>query len=109
MGETVRTVYAVDAYVDVLRRLWINFPDHRSRIRAALNASATTRYGIAESPTALFPLHTAYWARGKARKIDENAFVDINLSNDTKRMRLRKAVAAAGLEWGRDVEVYGMR
>lgn len=107
-GEAVSTFYAVDTYVSLLKRLWIDFPDRRPQVRAALNSSATTRFGIAESTAALFPAQSALWRYGKARRIDENAFVDINLSNVTKRIRLRKAVAAVCLEWKRDVVVHGM-
>jgi hypothetical protein len=107
-GTRVHTSTGVATFIRLLRCLWDDYPDKRNRIRSALNSSASFRFGMAGSPAELFPGKPAGWRLYKYCKLDEGVYVDINLSNATKRARLIAVVQSVGLLWDTDVRVHGI-
>jgi hypothetical protein len=107
-GELVHARFAVDVYCGLVGRMWNDLPQSRPALQAALNSSVSFRKGLASSPEELFPGRAAYWRRGKYRKIAEGACLDINLSNQQKKDRLRAAARACGLDWGKDLVAFGL-
>ena len=106
-GEAIRTSYAVDAYIEILRRLWADFPSLNKSLYNALRSPSYCRKVIANSPDELFASKTGLWCQRNARPIAANIYVDINISNIQKRTRLQSAARACGLTWGEELEVYG--
>lgn len=99
----------IDIHIDLLRRLWADFPERREAMAKAMAHCGTTRSYVAKSFTDLFPGRSATWARRYSRTLVEGWFVDTNLNCERMCKILPYAVKAAGLEWGKDVKPYWHR
>lgn len=95
-----------DIHVELLRRLWTEFPDRREAMANAMGRYGTTRTYVARTRAELFPGHSPAWACRYSRTLVEGWFVDTNLNRERMRRILPAAVAAAGLTWGKDVKIY---
>jgi hypothetical protein len=93
-------------HIDLLRRMWNDFPDQREKMAIAIGHHGSTRAYVAKSLTELFPRKPAVWARRHSRPLVEGWLVDTNLNPLQMRKILRAAVEAAGLTWGAEVKVY---
>lgn len=96
----------IDIHVDLLRRLWTEFPERRDAMAAAMGAHGTSRTYAAKIREALFPGQSAAWAMRYSRALVEGWYVDTNLNRERMRRILPAAVRAAGLAWGQDVKAY---
>jgi hypothetical protein len=96
----------IDIYINLLRRLWVEFPDRREAMAKAIGRYGTTRTYVAETLVDLFPNLPTVWAERYSRPLVEGWFVDTNLNRERMRRILPVAVKAAGLKWGKDVKVY---
>lgn len=96
----------IDSHIDLLRRLWREFPDRRDAMAAAMGSHGTTRTYVARTPGELFPGKTATWTERYSRALTDGWYVDTNLNRERMRSILPAAVRAAGLKWGEDVKIY---
>ena len=96
----------IDIHMDLLRRLWTDFPERREAIAAAMGLHGTTRTYVAKTREELFPGQSAAWAVRYSRALVEGWYVDTNLNRERMRRILPAAVRAAGLAWGQDVKAY---
>jgi hypothetical protein len=103
--STVRWT-AIDIYLDVLRRLWTDFPGRREVMAAAVGARGSKRTYIAKSPSELFPQRSVKWALRYSQPLVDGWYVDTNHGLERMRVILPAAVTAAGLKWGTDVTTY---
>lgn len=108
-GTLTRRWAAIDIYLDLLRRLWIDFPERRKEMAAAMGARGATRTYVATTRAGLFPQRHLGWAMQHSRPLVEGWYADTNLSRERMRVLLPAAVAAAGLKWRQDVKVYWAR
>lgn len=104
-GTTIRAWNYIDIYTAALQRLWADHPDHRDAMAQAMASCGTTRCYVAKSITELFPGHSTSWAWRHSRNLEPGWFVDTNVNLERMRRVLPAAVAAAGLQFGRDVKV----
>lgn len=93
-------------YVDLLRRLWTDFPAHRDAMAQAMAANGRIRTYVAKTPVELFPGCSVVWARRYSRPLVDDWHVDTNLNPNSMIKILRAAVTRAGLHWGKDVSAY---
>lgn len=96
----------IDIHIDLLRRLWTEFPDRREAMARAMGCYGTTRAYVAKSQAELFPGQSTVWAERYSRPLVPGWYVDTNLNRERMRRILPAAVAAAGLKWGEDVKTY---
>ncbi|MDP2834075.1 MAG: hypothetical protein Q8Q28_12450 [Pseudomonadota bacterium] len=96
----------IDIHIDLLRRLWTEFPDRREAMAKAMGRYGATRAYVAKSRTELFPSKPAAWAQRYSRTLVDDWCVDTNLSRKQMHRILPAAVEAAGLMWGKDVKTY---
>lgn len=96
----------IDIHIDLLRRLWADFPDRRELMASAMASRGTSRRYAAKTLGELFPGHTSAWAQRYSRVLVDGWYVDTNLNRERMRRILPAAVAAAGLQWGKDVKAY---
>lgn len=99
----------IDIHIDLLRRLWTDFPDRREAMTKAIACCGTSRSYVAKTLTELFPGRSTAWARRYSRTLVEGWFVDTNLNRERMDRILPCAVEAAGLKWGEDVRPYWHR
>jgi hypothetical protein len=107
-GKRVSTSTGVATYVRLLRYIWADFPEKRDYIMAAVNRSVSFRFGIAATPSKLYPGNSSSWRTNKYCEFEDGLYLDTNLSNATKRARLIAVVRSVGLLWDDDVKVYGL-
>lgn len=96
----------IDIHVDLLSRLWTDFPERRELMANAMASRGTTRQYVAKSSVELFPGRTMAWAERHSRALMDGWYIDTNLNRERMRRILPAAVAAAGLRWGDDVKAY---
>lgn len=96
----------IDIHIDLLRRLWIDFPDRREDMAKAMGRYGTTRAYVAKTLTELFPGQSTVWAQRYSRTLVDGWYVDTNLNRERMRRILPAAVEVAGLKWGKDVKTY---
>ncbi|WP_029050342.1 hypothetical protein [Cupriavidus sp. amp6] len=96
----------IDSHIDLLRRLWNEFPDRRDAMAEAMSCHGTTRTYVARTPSELFRGKTMGWTQRYSRKLMDGWYVDTNLNRERMRSILPAAVRAAGLKWDEDVRVY---
>ena len=96
----------IDIHIDLLRRLWKDFPDRRDAMAKAMSSHGTTRTYVAKTLTELFPGASTSWAQRYSRTLLDDWYVDTNLHRERMRKILPAAVGAAGLKWGQDVKTY---
>ncbi|HPB21070.1 MAG TPA: hypothetical protein PLL48_02000 [Novosphingobium sp.] len=68
-GEMVRAWSAIDIHAGLLRRLWMDFPEQRGAMAAAMGARGYSRAYVARSPAELFPGKPAPWAAKFSRTL----------------------------------------
>ena len=105
-GLTVTHWTCIDIHVDLLRKLWIDFPERREAIGRAVGQCGTSRAYVARSVLELFPGRSLAWAHRYSRQLVEGWHVDTNLNRERMRRILPVAVEASGLKWGKDVKAY---
>lgn len=105
-GEMARAWSAIDIHIDLLRRLWADRPLQREAMAGAMGARGYSRAYVARSVLQLFPGKPAAWATKYSRPLVEDWVIDTNLNRPRIATLLRVAVAASGLTWGEDVQVY---
>ena len=105
-GELTRRWKSIDIYLDVLRRLWTDFPEKREAIACAVSTKGRTRAYLARTATQLFPGRALAWTQLHSRLLAYGWYVDTNLSCNQMSGLLPVAVVAAGLKWGEDVKAY---
>lgn len=96
----------IDIHIDLLRRLWTEFPEQREAMARAVGMYGTTRAYVAKTRAELFPGQSPAFAQRYSRTLVDGWFVDTNLNKERMRRILPAAVAAAGLKWGHDVKAY---
>lgn len=106
LGKMTRHWNYIDIHIDLLRRLWTEFPDHREAMARAMGVYGTTRAYVAKSQVELFPGRSPSFAQRFSRTLVEGWYVDTNLNKERMRRILPAAVAAAGLKWGADVRAF---
>jgi hypothetical protein len=89
----------------LIRRLWIDFPEHRDAMAAAAKQSSRSRSYVARTPDDLFDGQSAGWSRRHSRVLVEGWFIDTNMNPKQMQKILRSVVAVVGLEWEKDVKV----
>ncbi|MCM8662270.1 hypothetical protein, partial [Accumulibacter sp.] len=88
----------IDIHIDLLRRLWAEFPERRGAMAKAIGRFGTTRTYVAKTVAELFPGQPMAWAQRYSRTLMEGWYVDTNLNRERMRRILPAAVRAAGLE-----------
>ncbi len=96
----------IDIHIDLLRRLWIEYPEHREAMEQAMGLHGNTRAYVARTREGLFPGQPLPWAQRYSRQLVDGWYVDTNLNRERMRRILPAAVRAAGLKWGQDVKAY---
>jgi len=99
----------IDIHVDLLKRLWTDFPERREPMAKAVSWYGNTRSYVARSPEALFRGKAPGWARMHSRELLDGWYVDTNLNLERMRRIIPAAVQAAGLRWGQDVQTFWRR
>jgi hypothetical protein len=98
--------YAIDVHVDLLRRLWTDFPERRHAMAEAMGGYGRNRAYVATDLARLFRDQSIAWAERYSRTLIEGWVVDTNLNPKHMRRILPAAVKAAGLRLGVDVKIY---
>jgi hypothetical protein len=105
-GEMFQRRNYIDIHVDLLRRLWTEFPDQRETMAKAISRYGRTRAYVAKTCTELFPNKSSKWTQQYSRVLIDDWYVDTNLNRERMPRILQAAVRAAGLKWGEEVKVY---
>jgi hypothetical protein len=105
-GQLMRSWSAIDIYVALLRKLWIDFPEQREAMADALASRGTSRRYVARSSAALFRDQPEDFAMRHSRALVDEWVVDTNLNKARIRTLSIVAVQAAALKWNVDVKVY---
>jgi len=105
-GKMTRHWNYIDIHIDLLRRLWTEYPDRRDAMAKAMGAHGTTRTYAARTREELFPGQATSWAQRNSRTLVDGWYVDTNLNCERMRRILPAAVEAAGLKWGKEVKAY---
>jgi hypothetical protein len=95
----------IGIYLELMQRLWTEFPDGREAMASAANRNSRSRAYVARARGDLFQGKSAEWARRHSRRLVDDWFVDTNMNPDQMQAILKSMVTAAGLEWGKDVNV----
>lgn len=95
----------IGIYLDLMHRLWTDFPDVRKTMAVAANSNSRSRSYVARVPGDLFQGKSAEWTRRHSRRLVDDWFVDTNMNPGQMQAILRSMVTAAGLKWSRDVNV----
>ena len=96
----------IDIHIDLLRRLWNEYPERRDAMAQAMGTYGNTRAYVARTLEELFPGQSRPWAQRYSRQLVDGWYVDTNLNRERMRRILPAAVRAAGLKWGQDVKAY---
>lgn len=105
-GAMTRHWNYIDIHIDLLRKLWAEFPDRRDEMAKTMGSRELTRRYVAKTRADLFPGQPEAWAQRYSRMLVDGWYVDTNLNRERMRRILPPAVAAAGLRWGQDVKTY---
>lgn len=103
-GTVTQCDYAIDVYIGILRRLWVEYPTLRGAMARALSRKGRTRTYVATTSSGLFRDQTEEWAGRHCRVLADDWYVDTNLNPQQMRKLLCAAVQAVGLKWGKDVK-----
>jgi hypothetical protein len=106
LGKLTRHWSYIDIHLDLLRRLWIEYPERRDAMALAMGAYGDTRAYVARTVAELFPGQSLTSAQRYSRQLVDGWYADTNLNRERMRRILPAAVRAAGLKWGQDVRVY---
>lgn len=96
----------IDLHVDVLRRLWQDFPGKRETMAAAIAARGRTRCYVATEREALFEGQSAWWALQHSQSLGDGWYADTTVTRERIRTLLPIAARVAGLEWNTDLRIY---
>ena len=96
----------IDIHIDLLRRLWLDFPEQRAAMAEAVSKYGSTRRYVATSREALFPGQMSWFAVKHSRQLVDGWYVDTNLGRERMSRILPAAVKVVGLTWGIDVQTY---
>ncbi len=108
-GAPFRHWSDIAIYTNLLRRLWIEFPEHRDAMAKAMGRLGRTRVYVAKSFTELFPDRPIGWVLRYSSLLVDGWYMDTNLNRERMSRILSAAVAVAGLRWGSEVKVYWRR
>lgn len=106
MGEFTRAWTYLDLYLNVLRQLWIDFPEKREEIAASMRSTGYSRSYVSKERSRLFEGKTAAWTMKYSRCLIDGWHVDTNLNSTSIKKLLSIAIKAAGLSLGKDVTIY---
>jgi hypothetical protein len=101
--------YYIDIHVDLLQKLWTEFPNQRDAMAQAIGCRGRTRTYVAKTTAALFPGKPLEFTQKHSRKLVDDWYVDTNLNPNQMRPILYAAIAAAGLKFGEDVKIFWRR
>jgi hypothetical protein len=104
-GEWIANRKYIDIHVDLLRKLWVDYPDRRCDMARAMGRFGTSRSYVATSISELFPFARASWARRFSRRLVDEWLVDTNLNPERMQKILPAAVEVSGLKIGVDVTI----
>jgi hypothetical protein len=104
-GQFVAQWSCIGIHRALMRRLWTEFPQHRDAMAKAAGRTGRSRSYVARTPVDLFPDRSPEWSRQHSCRLMDGWFIDTNMNPKQMRTILRSVVAAAGLEWGKDVKV----
>jgi hypothetical protein len=96
----------IDIHIDLLRRLWTEYPERREAMAQAMGYHGNTRAYVARTLQELFPGQPLPWAQRYSRQLVDGWYIDTNLNRERMHRILPAAVQAAGLKWGQDVKAY---
>lgn len=99
----------IDLYFDLLKKIWIKFPERREIMAQSIARQGRKRPYVAKDPVELFPGQPIEFVVKHSRKLIDDWYVDTNLNTNSKRIILRAAIAAAGLNMGTDIKIYWRR
>ena len=88
-----------------MRRLWTEFPAHRDAMAKSARRNGRSRSYVPRTPDDLFRDRSAEWSRQHSCLLVDGWFIDTDMNSKQMWTILRSVVAAAGLEWGKDVKV----
>ena len=106
LGKMTRHWNYIDIHIDLLRRLWTDYPERRDAMAHAMGLHGNTRTYVARTVEELFPGQPFLWAQRYSRRLVDGWYVDTNLNCERMRRILPAAVRTAGLKWGDDVKAY---
>ena len=106
LGKMTHHWNYIDIHIDLLRRLWIEYPERRAAMAQAMGIYGNTRAYVARTLEELFPGQPLPFAQRYSRRLVDEWYVDTNLNRERMRRILPAAVRAAGLKWGEDVKAY---
>ncbi len=104
-GQFVGQWSCIGIHRALMRRLWAEFPQYRDVMAKAACRNGRSRSYVARTPEDLFRDRSAEWSRQHSCLLVDGWFLDTNMNPKQMRTILRSVVAAAGLEWGKDVKV----
>jgi hypothetical protein len=104
-GEWIPTRKYIDIHVDLLRKLWIEYPELRCDMAKAMGRFGTTRNYVATSLDTLFPYAKTRWARKYSRRLIDEWLVDTNLNPERMQKILPAAIEVSGLKLNVDVTI----
>ena len=81
LGKMTHHWNYIDIHIDLLRRLWTEFPERRDAMAQAMGVYGNTRVYVARSVEALFPGQPLPWAQRYSRQLVEGWYVDTNLNS----------------------------
>lgn len=106
LGKMTHHWNYIDIHIDLLRRLWTNYPERRDAMAHAMGLCGNKRAYVARTVEKLFPGQPLPWAQRYSRRLVDGWYADTNLNRERMRRILPAAVRAAGLKWGEDVKAY---
>jgi len=105
-GAITRCYSFIDIHAGLLGRLWTDFPERREVMANAMSSRGRSRTYVALTRAGLFQDKAQAWVERFSRPLMAGWFIDTNLSRRDIQKLLAVAVEAAGLEWGKEVQVY---
>lgn len=105
-GKIERRWYCIEVHLDLLKKLWADFPEKRDDMAAAMRSYGTSRTYVATTPEGLFLNKHTNWARQHCRRLTDGWYADSNINVERMRRIIPAAVRAAGLQWGKDVRAF---
>jgi hypothetical protein len=104
-GDVSRRRYLIDIYLEILRRLWLDFPDQRKDMAEAMSARGHTRCYVSLDRASLFRNEPKSGVENNSVEFVEGWFADKCLSARWMHVVLAAAVRAVGLKWNQDVRI----
>ncbi len=108
-GDVVTKWSGIDIHLELLRRLWNDFPELRDAMAAAMASRGTVRCYVAKNREELFPGKTTGWIQRYSVQLVDGWYADTHLNTERMKALLPAAVRTAGMRWGADVRVFWRR